>query len=72
MPDNWYKDLKSKHYLFLQVQELKDNQIRVGKISPGVVETEIFSTVKPDPKMPFKMEDIFKFLPNIKADHVSA
>jgi NADP-dependent 3-hydroxy acid dehydrogenase YdfG len=54
------------------VQEIGENQIRVGQISPGLVETEIFTTVKPDPKMPIKPQDFFKFFPNIKADHVSS
>ena len=54
-----------------EVQELGDNQIRVGQISPGLVATEIFSTVKPDPKSPFNPADILKLMPHLTSDDVA-
>ena len=54
-----------------EVQELGDSQIRVGQISPGLVATEIFSTVKPDPKSPFNLADLIKLRPHITSNDVA-
>jgi len=35
----------------LQVQDLGDNKIRIGQISPGYVETEIYTNMTPDPNL---------------------
>jgi hypothetical protein len=66
------------HYVFdknvlfdFKVQGLGDNKIRIGQVSPGLVETEIFRSARPDPKQPFPINEIFSFFPNIKADHVT-
>ena len=54
-----------------QVQELGDNKIRVGQISPGCVDTEIYVGLKDDPAAPFKKEEFFKVFPSLKAEDVS-
>ena len=53
-----------------QVQELGDNKIRVGQISPGCVDTEIYVGLKDDPAAPFKKEEFFKVFPSLKAEDV--
>ena len=65
------KSSPAEFFLASQVQELGDNKIRVGQISPGCVDTEIYVGLKDDPAAPFKKEEFFKLFPSLKAEDVS-
>ena len=65
------KSSPAEFFLASQVQELGDNKIRVGQISPGCVDTEIYVGLKDDPAAPFKKEEFFKVFPSLKAEDVS-